>query len=256
MKVLLVGLTIVAGAIGAGVGYAGIKTASLPSDAQSAVVESVQSDSGGQFPEGYVSGSATYSEDFNRSESAKSSRMYESDTYASEQPRSTQSAEYGEAGESSVTVSSSELNDMVMDAIASRPYTAPILDTAKDITTAIKKDRIESGARINLSDLPLEALPAEGRQAVEQLTQTFPFLANRDVYVGVEGSPRIVNGDLSLDDTYIRFGQLRLPVGSVANQLGLSRGEIEQQIGALLDQQGMSLSDVRIEDGQLVIVGQ
>ena len=145
---------------------------------------------------------------------------------------------------------------MVTEAIANRPYTAPILDAAQDITTAIKNNRIESGARVNLSKLPLEALPPEGQQAVEQLTQRFPFLANRDVYIGVEGSPRVVNGELSLEDTHVRLGQLKLPVGRVASQLGFSQAEIEQQISALLDQQGMSLSDVRIENGQLVIVGQ
>lgn len=236
MKVLLVGLTIVAGAIGAGVGFAGMKTGSLPEPLNSAdrnvVVESAQKDNGGRFPEGFVTGSATYEDD------------------------AAQSSAGGEYGDSTVTVTSSELNQIVTDAIANRPYTAPILDAAQDITTAIKKDRIESGARVNLSELPLEMLPAEGQQAVAQLTQTFPFLANRDVYIGVEGAPRVVDGNLSLEDTYVRLGQLRLPVGRVANQLGVSQGEIEQQISALLDQQGVSLSDVRVENGQLVIVGQ
>ena len=246
MKVFLIGLTIAAGAIGAGVGYAGIRTASLPDGLNGsptngansgAVIDSAQSGNGGRFPDGFVSGNATYET---------------SDSY---QSADSQSAD-GDSRDRSVTVSSSELNAMVTEAISNRPYTAPILDAAQDITTAIKKDRIESGARVNLSKLPLDALPAEGRQAVEQLTQTFPFLANRDVYIGVEGAPRIVNGDLSLEDTYVRFGQLRLPVGRVANQLGLSQADIEQQISALLDQQGMSLSDVRVEDGQLVIVSQ
>jgi len=257
MKVLLVGLTIVAGAIGAGVGYAGLKTASLPDSLsaegeRSAIIENTQADSGGQFPEGYRSGSVTY----NDAERAEANGSVETGSDASGSYELVRQSEPAPAdGERSLVVSSAELNEMVTEAIASRPSTAPILDTAKGITTAIKNNRIESGTRINLSDLPLDALPAEGQQAVEQLMQTFPFLANRDVYVGVEGSPSVINGDLSLEDTYVRLGQLRLPVGRVASQLGLSQSELEQQIGALLDQQGMSLSDVRIEDAQLVIVG-
>ena len=256
MKVLLVGLTIVAGAVGAGVGYAGLKTSSLPGDisgdisrgADSGIsVEETQTANGGQFPDGFVSGNATYEDGRPADISTNTSAGQASPDISS----GTNSSDRG-----SLSVSSAELNAMVTEAIASQPYTAPILDAAQDITTAIKNNRIESGARINLSDLPLDALPTEGQQAVEQLTQTFPFLANRDVYIGVEGTPSVVDGELSLEDTYIRFGQLRLPVGRVANQLGLSQSEIEQQISALLDQQGMNLSDVRIEDGQLVISGQ
>lgn len=263
MKVLLVGLTIVAGAIGAGFGYAGMKSADLPggvgsSTERSTIIESTPSDNDGRFPEGYVTGNATYEDAASQNAVNQNAANQNATTQNTGSRNSVEvaSTPNAESGDRSVTVSSSELNSMVTDAIASRPYTAPILDAAKDITTAIKNDRIESGARINLSDLPLDALPAEGRQAVEQLTQTFPFLANRDVYVGVEGAPRIVDGELSLEDTNVRFGQLRLPVGRVADQLGVSQGEIEQQISALLDQQGMSLSDVRVEDGRLVIVGQ
>ena len=259
MKVLLVGLTIVAGAVGAGVGYAGLKTSSLPGDfsgdisrgANSGIsVERTQADNGGQFPDGFVSGNATY-EDGRSADISTNTPAGQASPDTSSDANSRNSNNRG-----SLSVSSAELNAMVTEAIASQPYTAPILDAAQDITTAIKNNRIESGARINLSDLPLDALPTEGQQAVEQLTQTFPFLANRDVYIGVEGTPSVVDGELSLEDTYIRFGQLRLPVGRVANQLGLSQSEIEQQISALLDQQGMNLSDVRIEDGQLVISGQ
>jgi hypothetical protein len=153
-------------------------------------------------------------------------------------------------------ISADKLNTMVTDAIASQPYTAPILDVAKGINTSIKNGRIESGVVMNLADLPMAALPAEGQQAIAQLTETFPFLVNRDVYLGVEGSPKVVDGALSLDDTNIKIGQLKLPVASVANQLGLSQADIEQQIGALLNQQGLTLNDVEIVDGQLVIKGQ
>ncbi len=150
-------------------------------------------------------------------------------------------------------IPASQLNQMVTDAIASQPYTALILDAAKGVNTSIKDGRIESGAVINLADLPLAALPTEGQQAVNQLTQTFPFLANRDVYLGIEGAPKVVEGALSLDDTHIKLGQLKLPIAKVASQLGLSQGDIEQQINALLSQQGLSPQDVEIVDEQLVI---
>ncbi len=226
MKAALAGLAIVAAAVGGGIGYAGMQTTELPEWYAEATNDSAQrvasSQADGTFPENY---------------SVESNAVYED-------------------GRTTTVIPAGELNQMVTDAIASQPYTAPILDVAKDINTAIQNGRVESGATINLSDLPLAALPTEGRQAVEQLTQTFPFLANRDVYLGIEGRPKIVDGALSLDDTHIKIGQLKLPIGSVARQLGLSQGDIEQQIDALLSQQGLTLDDVEIVDGELVIQGQ
>lgn len=154
-----------------------------------------------------------------------------------------------------VVISADELNQMVTEAIAQQPYTKPLLNVAKGVNTSIENGRIESGVVMNLADVPLEALPAEGQQAVEKLTQTFPFLANRDVYLGVEGSPKIVDGALSLEDTHIKLGQLRLPVASIASQLGLSQTDIEEQIEAALSQQGLTPNDIQIVDGQLVISG-
>ncbi len=154
-----------------------------------------------------------------------------------------------------VVISAGELNQMVTEAIAQQPYTAPLLNVAKGINTSIEDDRIESGMVMNLGDVPLEALPLEGQQAVENLTRTFPFLANRDVYLGIEGSPKIVDGALSLENTHVKLGQLSLPVANVASQLGLSQTDIEQQIEAALSQQGLTPDDIQIVNGQLVITG-
>ena len=160
-----------------------------------------------------------------------------------------------EAAPGDVVISSGELNQMVTDAIANEPYAAPLLDIAKGVNTSIKKGRVESGVVMNLSELPLESLPAEGQQAVQQLSKTFPLLANRDVYIGLEGKPEVVDGAISLNDTHLKIGQMRLPISSVANQLGLSQAEIESQLGGLLQQQGIDPGAVQIVDGQLVISG-
>lgn len=239
MKLLLAGLALVAATVGAGLGYAGMHRAAIPDREILGTQQAASNQPDGTFPEGYVvESTAVYEDEVTINSPSVSDRRYEI------------------ANDATTVIPAGELNQIVTEAIASQPYTAPILETAKSINTAIKKGRIESGAVINLADLPIEAFPAEGRQAVEQLTQTFPFLANRDVYVGIEGKPKIVEGALSLDDTHIRLGQLKLPVGSVAKQLGLSQSDIEQQINSLLSQQGLSPSDVQIVDGQLVIQGQ
>ena len=156
---------------------------------------------------------------------------------------------------SDVVISEAELNDMVAEAIASHPHTSSILDLTKGVDTVIEGDRIESGVRINLSDIPLDSLPAEGQQAIEKITQTFPFLNNRKVYVGIEGSPTVVDGQVSLSNTHVKIGQLTLPIANIASQYGFSQTEVEQQLSALLEQQGLTPNDIRVVDGQLVISG-
>ncbi|MEO1445389.1 MAG: hypothetical protein AAFV46_03970, partial [Cyanobacteria bacterium J06635_11] len=154
-----------------------------------------------------------------------------------------------------VVISEGELTQMVTAAIAAQPQMAPILETTQGVSTQIKDGRVESGIVMNLSTLPTEALPIEGQEAVEQLRSTFPFLTNRDVYLGIEGSPTIVDGGFSLNDTNIKLGQLKLPVANVASQIGISQSDIEKQIGLLLEQQGLTPEDVQIVDGQIVIRG-
>lgn len=221
MRMLLAGLAVVAAVVGAGIGYAGMKTAALPDWYQADRNESLVSETAA--------------------------------TANSPQSRPVSASQAAAPGD--VVISSGELNQMVSDAIASQPYTAPILEVAKGINTSLDNDRIESGVVMNLSELPLEALPAEGQQAISQLTETFPFLRDRDVYLGIEGAPKVVEGALSLDDTHIKVGQLKLPIAAIADQIGISQAQIEQQLGAVLSQQGLSPEDVQIVDGQLIIRG-
>ncbi len=215
MKMLLVGLAIAAAAIGGGVGYTAMQTTSLPTWYS-------QAQSG-----------------------QKAEQLDNADAVI----------EPVNAAPGDTVISSGELDQMVTDALASQPYTAPLLEISKGVNTSIKKGRIESGLVMNLSEIPLDALPAEGQQAIEQLSQKFPILANRDVYIGLEGRPEMVDGALSLDDTHLKIGQMKLPIGSIASQLGLSQAEIEGQLGALLQQQGITPEAVQVVDGQLVIKG-
>ncbi|EDX87417.1 hypothetical protein S7335_5127 [Synechococcus sp. PCC 7335] len=216
----MVGLTIAAAAIGGGIGYASLKT-----------------DGGGLSV-------------FDRGVLDRRDRQPAVIASESAQTQATQTYD-----PSDVVISADELNQMVTEAIASHPHSSSILDLTKGVDTVIEGDRIESGVRINLSDIPLDSLPTEGQQAVEQITQTFPFLNERKVYVGIEGSPTVVDGQLSLSNTHVKIGQLKLPIADIASQYGFSQTDIEQQLSALLEQHGLTPDDIRVVDGQLVISG-
>jgi len=217
MKVLLAGITLVAAAVGAGIGYASLQTGGLPD--------------------------ASFAQDALTDRSAEIRSVESRDV------------ETRSIKPNDVVISEDELNQRVNDAIASDPAIAPIINISKGVETSIEGDRVESGLTLNLNNLPLNELPAEAEAAVGELLQTFPFLAERDVYVGVEGRPQIVDGAVSLNDTNIRFGPLKLPVSSVASQLGVSQTDIEQQLNAVLEQEGLTPESIEIVDGQIVIRG-
>lgn len=216
MRTFLVGLTIAAAAIGGGIGYATLNTSS--------------------GSEGFGGALGWGDKD---SAVIAATDQTQAQTFAPDD----------------VVISEAELNQMVTDAIASYPHSAPVLDITQGVTTAIEGDRIKSGVRINLTDIPLDSLPVEGQQAVERITQTFPFLNNRRVYVGIEGSPKVVDGQISLANTNVRLGQLKLPIANIASQYGFSQSDIERQLSALLEQQGLTPKDIQVVDGQLVISG-
>ncbi|MEM8502384.1 MAG: hypothetical protein AAF716_04450 [Cyanobacteria bacterium P01_D01_bin.1] len=223
MKTFLVGLTIAAAAIGGGIAYATLST-------------------GGGLGGGLGGGSESFGGALgwgDQSDSAVVAPAGQGQAFAPDD----------------VVISAAELNQMVTDAIATHPNSAPVLNITEGVTTVIEGDRIKSGARINLSDIPLESLPTEGQQAVERITQTFPFLNDRKVYVGIEGRPSVVDGQISLANTNVRLGQLKLPIADIASQYGFSQTDIEQQLSALLEQQGLTPEDIRVVDGRLVISG-
>jgi hypothetical protein len=159
-------------------------------------------------------------------------------------------------GQTEVSFSETDLNQVVTAAIAQEPRTAPLIAVAKGINTTIEDNRIESGVVMNLSDVPLNSLPPRGQQALTQLTQSLPILADRDIYIGIEGTPQLDAGRLSLGpDSVIKIGQFTLPLTEVASRLGLSQAELEQQLANVLTQQGITLEDLQIVDGQVVIRG-
>ncbi|MEL6813368.1 MAG: hypothetical protein AAFP03_00980 [Cyanobacteria bacterium J06598_3] len=270
MKVFLAGLAITAAAIGGGIGYAGMKTASTPAwyDSESSETSSETSSTNitttikdrilGTQGQKTSASESPYTANGSANDTTRYEEAnYPDGTYPDADPSDIVVTPHTQPAASSddVVISEGELSQMMTQALASQPYTAPILEAAQDIRTSLDDGRLESGVVMNLSKLPVDALPAEGQQVVEQLTQTFPFLANRDVYLGIEGSPTIVEGKFSLDDTHIKVGQLKLPVANVASQLGISQTDIENQLGAVLEQQGLTPDNIQIVDGQLVIRG-
>lgn len=159
-------------------------------------------------------------------------------------------------GSLTLTLTETEVNQVVLDAIAQAPHTAQLLTAAQGISTTLENDQIKSGLVVNLSDIPPEVLPLQGQQALSQLTERFPILAERDIYIGIQGSPRVEAGRVVLDDnTVVTLGRLQIPLADLANQIGLPQAQMEDHLAQALSQSGITLQDIQIEDGQVVLRG-
>lgn len=155
-----------------------------------------------------------------------------------------------------VTFSEAEVNQVVLGAIAQTPQAEGLLQATRGISTSLENNRIESGLVVNLAEIPPEALPAQGQQALTLLTERFPVLANREVYVGIAGSPRIEAGQLRLDDNAIvQIGRFQLPLAEVAQQVGLTPAQLNAYLAEALSQNGIALENIELQSGQMVITG-
>ena len=234
---------------------------------------------GGSFAYGWYSVTTPPSSDVVRSESLDDSQSAETEVPESNSSKSghTTSAESGivsepsslgqssiaqqlavtnENGQVNVILNEIQLNQLVNDAILSQPQATQLLTNAQSLQTTLKGGRIETGALLNLSELPSEILSTELQTALDQLTRAAPMLANRDVYIGIVAYPQVQDGEINLEqDLNLKVGQFKLPLADVAEQLGISTSEIEQRLNRLIAQQGLTLNDIKIVEQQLVITG-
>lgn len=161
-----------------------------------------------------------------------------------------------ENGQIAVALDELQLNQLVNEALLNQPQVAQIFAHARSLSTHLDRDRIETGAVLNLSDIPLDVLPVELQTALTQLTSAAPMLAERDIYIGIIARPQVQDGKIHLDqDLQLKLGQFTLPVADAAGHLGLSTRDLEQRLNGLLDQQGFTLDAIEILDEQLVITG-
>jgi hypothetical protein len=154
-------------------------------------------------------------------------------------------------------LSATEVNQLVVGAIATNPSYSPVLEGTRDVNTTIQNGQVQSGVVVNLSEIPTEQLNPAEQALLERISRTFPALTDREIYVGLEGSPSFEQGRLLLsEDTVVRVGDLRLTLDQLQNLFGISREQIEQQINQRLQQEELNLSSVEFQGDRAVIQGE
>ncbi|HEY9618208.1 MAG TPA: hypothetical protein V6C64_15280 [Microcoleaceae cyanobacterium] len=129
-----------------------------------------------------------------------------------------------------------------------------LTDAVRSINTTIRDGQISSGAVINLANVSTTSLDSTEQNLVATLIKTFPALAQREIYVGIEGKPTVVDGRLQFDDSLrIKVGNLSLSVADVAKELGVSQATLWQELNQELD--ALQLREAEISGSQLRLRG-
>ena len=150
---------------------------------------------------------------------------------------------------------SSEINDLFTSELT-RKATAKIGSAVKGVNTTIKDGKVESGAVVNLAEVPLERLSAGERSTIAKLIAAFPDLNQRPVYIGIEGKPIVQNGQIRLDsNTRLRLGDLSFTPSEIAQRLGVSEDKVRRQLELELNLGRLKVSDIELSGDRAVIRG-
>jgi hypothetical protein len=147
-----------------------------------------------------------------------------------------------------IQLSEADITDVFVSKIAEKTGGNQLPKSFKGIKTTIKDGKIESGAVVNISELPTAQLGENEKVALAKLTENFPFLTNREVYIAVAGKPSVEKGQLKFDDnTEVKIGSLSFTIAALSNKLGIPKEKIQDRINL-----EMKLGRVKVENVELI----
>lgn len=155
-----------------------------------------------------------------------------------------------------IELTNQDVNDFVMTAIAKQKSHSQVLANAQSFHTTIQDGRMESGAVVNFADITKNKLAETERTSVGKVLAAFPFLENKEVYIGLSGRPRIENGQLKLEqDTKIKIGNLSLSLSEVSQKLGIPQEKIEQKLNQSLQAGSLKVNDMELTESKVLLRG-
>ncbi|MBD2741148.1 hypothetical protein [Coleofasciculus sp. FACHB-1120] len=155
-----------------------------------------------------------------------------------------------------IDLSEKEVNDLVISTIAKDENSSKFLASTKALNTTIKNGQLESGVVFNVSEVPKEELNQQEKQLLEKVVKTFPFLEEKEVYIGVEGKPKVEDGQLKLDgQTKIKVGNLSFTTAELSQRLGIPQEKIEQRLKLELELGRLKINDIEIKENNASIKG-
>ena len=155
-----------------------------------------------------------------------------------------------------VNLTSAELNQLMAANLTEKTDKSHLSQAIKGMDTQITNERLKTGAVVDLSTIDPSEMGDRGKTLLSQVTQKFPGLANREVYIGIEGKPQIANGRLTFDsDTRVQVGQLSFTVTELADRLGISEKMLLEKINLNLNLSSLKVEAIDLKADYAVLKG-
>ncbi|WP_310430114.1 hypothetical protein [Chamaesiphon sp. VAR_48_metabat_135_sub] len=155
-----------------------------------------------------------------------------------------------------VKLSDRDLNNLVVAKVATSQPNKQLPVGIKGIKTNIKDGKIHTGALVNLGELAHNGKPGSQTAALTKLTDKLTFLKNRDVYIGIIGTPVVEGSKIKFgEDTEIKVGNMNFTIAQLAENLGVDAAKIQQTIDLQLQQDNFKVNRVNLENDGLSIEG-
>jgi hypothetical protein len=173
-----------------------------------------------------------------------------------------------------VTLGQQEINDVVTATIDSVGRKASITQAIRGVNTELTNGKLKAGAVIDFGKLQSTATaatsavssakpsaepgaePSAEPSIVGQVLNRLPKLGNQSVYIGIEGTPKISDGQFQLDpSTRVTIGKLSLSLQDVANYVGVPPEKLQQELNQAipLAVTNLPVQDINVTDQNLVI---
>jgi len=149
-----------------------------------------------------------------------------------------------------------EIGSLFTSELRRKAQSQTLAKAIKGANTTIQNGRIESGAVVNLGGVPVNELPSNERNVVSKLIESFPALGDRNVYIGVEGKPTVVNGLVTLgDDARIKIGNLSFTPSELSQRLGIPEDQIKQRINLEVHLGRLKVNDIQLDGDRAIVKG-
>ena len=172
-------------------------------------------------------------------------------------PTSLTSTEHETSNKKNVEVelNNQEVNELMMKTISEHTSYSPVT-RVPSLHTTIKDGVLESGTVVNLAKISSNQLAAKETEALGKIIKSFPFLGNKQIYVGISGNPQIENGQLKWDNnTQIKLGNLSLSLAELSQQLGIPQEKLEQKLNLSLPLGRLKVNDMEVIDDKVLLRG-
>ncbi|OUC12444.1 MAG: hypothetical protein B0A82_22605 [Alkalinema sp. CACIAM 70d] len=157
---------------------------------------------------------------------------------------------------SSVSLSSTDVKVLVTATIAQISQQVKASTAIKGVHTEIDNNQLHAGAVVDLAALQQSQLSRQEKALLQEAIQRIPGFHDRQIYLGLEGQPRMVNGQIQLDpNTRVKVGKLSFSLDQIAQRVGVAPEQIQSQINRTLPQvlSEIPVSSIEVEHDRVVL---